>query len=91
VVTQKVLPYSNLFVDLLVKKLEECSSDGIDCDRCLVAAECIAYWDIICQRLWLDEYQYSDYAARLDELRSRKWSLAGGSKGEVEVDAGKAV
>jgi hypothetical protein len=75
-VTQKVLPYSNLFIDLLVKKLEECSSDGIDCGHCLVAGECTTYWDTICQQQ-LDEYQYSDSAARLAELRDRKWNLAG--------------
>jgi len=89
---RKVLPYSNLFVDLLVKKLEECSSDGIDCGHCPIASECTACWDTICQRLWLDDYQYSDCAARLSELRNRKWNLAGGNKRqEVEVDAGKAV
>ncbi len=89
---ERVLPYSNLFIDLLLKELEECSNDGIDCGHCLVAAECTAYWDTICQRPWLDEYRYSDYASGLSELRHRKWNLAGGNKPQgVEVDAGKAV
>jgi|GEM_PF-3140816 len=92
---QRVLLYSNLFADLLINKLEECSSDGIDCDHCLVAARCTACWDTICQQLLLDEYRYSEFAARLAKIRNRKWNPADGKPSAVkdrdEPDAGKAV
>lgn len=92
---QKILPYSNSFVNQLVKRLEDCSGDGIDCDHCPVAAECTACWDTICRQLVLDEYRCSDFAARLDELRNRKRDLASNKPGEADsrgkADAGKVV
>ena len=92
---QKILPDPNSFVNLLVKRLEECCGDGLDCDHCPVAAECTACWDAICQQLVLDEYQYSDFVARLDELRNRKRDMASNKPGEADsrgkADAGKVV
>ena len=92
---QKVLPYSNSFVNQLVKRLEDCSGDGIDCDHCPVAAECTACWDTICQQLVLDEYRCLDFAARLDELRNRKHKLADNALRKADsrgkANAGKAV
>jgi hypothetical protein len=74
-VMEGILPYSNSFINQLIEKLEECSGDGIGCEHCPVAAECTACWDTICQQLGLDEYRYSDFAARLAQLRNRKWML----------------
>jgi len=90
---EKIL--ANSFINRLVDELEECSGEGLDCEHCPVAAECTACWDTICQQTVLDEYQYSDFAARLAELRNKKRSLADGKRATGsnggKRDAGKAV
>jgi len=76
--------YSNLFIDWLVNRLENCCNDGIYCDHCPVAAECIACWDTFCNHSIVDENYYSELAARLDELRNRKHKLADNALGKAD-------
>ena len=71
-----------LFTQLL-EKMEQCSSDGIDCDHCPVLAQCTSWWDAVYLR-GVNKYRYSSYATHLDKLRKKKRSLArqGGDKRE---------
>ena len=61
---------------LLVKQVEDCCSDGIGCERCVVAAECVACWDTMCQRPEITRCEYSAFANRFAELRSKKWQMS---------------
>jgi hypothetical protein len=62
--------------NLLVKQVEACCGDGVGCERCAVAVECVAYWDTMCQRPVITRCEYSAFANRFAELRSKKWRMS---------------
>ena len=67
--------------DRLVKKVEDCCDDGMDCDHCPVAADCRRFWDLVCRWELIDRREYSRCAARLTGFRNKKRA----AKGEASI------